>query len=180
MMLETREEIEGDAPAIRRVQEQAFEEEDEARVVDMLRASSSVVLSLVAATAGRVVGHVLFSPVTIESSPADSRWVALGPIGVLPDHQGKGIGSCLVREGLDICRSRGCDGVVLLGDPAYYGRFGFVPASDYGLTCVYGDGPAFQVIGLQQGALEQATGTVGFAPEFGDFVLDDEFMRGQP
>ena len=176
--VEIRQEAEADAPAIRHVEEQAFNEEDEARVTDMLRASGRMVLSLVAVTAGQVVGHVLFSPVTVESSPADPRWVALGPIGVLPDYQGRGIGSRLVREGLDICRSRGCDGAVLLGAPDYYARFGFVPARDYGLTCVYGDGPAFQVIELRQGALEQVTGTVGFAPEFGDFVLDDDFMRG--
>ena len=173
-VLEIREEIEGDAPAIWHVQEQAFEEKDEARVVDMLRASGSVVLSLVAVAAGRVVGHVLFSPVTVESSPADSRWVALGPIGVLPDNQGSGIGSRLVREGLDICRLRGCDGAVLLGDPAYYGRFGFVPASDYGLTSVYGGGPAFQAIELRQGALGQVTGVVRFAPEFDEFAPDEE------
>ena len=172
--IEIRQESEGDAAAIRSVQEQAFNEEDEAKVVDMLRASDSIVLSLVAVAAGRVVGHVLFSPVTVESSPPDSLWVALGPIGVLPDHQGRGIGSLLVREGLAQCQLQGCDGVVLLGDPAYYGRFGFVPASDCGLTCVYGGGPAFQAIGLRQGALGQVTGVVSFAPEFDAFAPDEE------
>ena len=172
--IEIRQESEGDAPAIRSVQEQAFSEEDEAQVVDMLRASDSIVLSLVAVAGGRVVGHVLFSPVTVGSSPADSRWVALGPIGVLPDHQGRGIGSRLVREGLAQCQLQGCDGVVLLGAPAYYGRFGFVPASDYGLTDPYGGGAAFQAIELRQGALEQITGTVRFAPEFDAFAPDEE------
>ena len=171
--IEIRQESEGDAPAIRRVQEQAFSEEDEAKVVDMLRASNSVVLSLVAVVAGEAVGHVLFSPVTVESSPVGSRWVALGPIGVLPDQQGRGIGSRLVREGLAQCRLQGCDGVVLLGAPAYYGRFGFIPASDYGLTDPYGGGPAFQAIELRQGALEQITGAVRFAPEFDAFAPDE-------
>ena len=166
-------ETEGDAPAIWYVEEQAFGEEDEARVVDMLRASDSIVLSLVAESAGRVVGHVLFSPVTLGSSPADSRWVALGPIGVLPECQGRGIGSRLVREGLDICRSQGCDGVVLLGDPAYYERFGFLPAGDHGLTDPYGGGSAFQVIELRQGALEKVSGAVTFAPEFDAFAPDE-------
>ena len=173
-MVEIREETEADAPAIRNVEELAFREDDEATIVEMLRASGSVVLSLVAVDADRVVGHVLFSPVTVEHSAADSRWVALGPIGVLPDRQGRGIGSRLVREGLDVCRSRGVDGVVLLGDPGYYARFGFVRASDHGLTCVYGDGPAFQVVELREGALEQVAGTVRFAPEFDEFAPDEE------
>ncbi len=173
-MVEIREETEADAPAIRSVEELAFGEDDESTVVEMLRASDSVVLSLVAVDADRVVGHVLFSPVTVERSAPDSRWVALGPIGVLPDHQGRGIGSRLVREGLDVCRSRGFDGVVLLGDPGYYARFGFVRASDHGLSCVYGDGPAFQVVELRQGALEQVAGTVRFAPEFDEFAPDEE------
>ena len=173
-MMEIREETETDASAIRSVEELAFGEDDEATIVEMLRASGRVTLSLVAVDAGEVVGHVLFSPVTVERSAPDSRWVALGPIGVLPDHQGRGIGSRLVRDGLAECRSRGCDGVVLLGDPGYYARFGFVPASDHGLTCVYGDGPAFQAIALREGALEQVAGTVSFAPEFDEFAPDEE------
>ena len=172
--VEIREERKDDAPAIRIVQEQAFNEEDEARVVDMLRCSGSIVLSLVAVAAGRIVGHVLFSPATVESSSVDSRWTALGPIGVAPDHQGRGIGSRLVWEGLARCRLDGWDGVVLLGDPGYYARFGFVRASNHGLTCVYGDGPAFQVLELRQGALEQVVGTVRFAPEFDEFAPDEE------
>ncbi|MDE2838729.1 MAG: N-acetyltransferase [Chloroflexota bacterium] len=172
--VEIREEREGDAPGIRNVEQRAFGEEDEAKIVDMLRASDSVVLSLVAVDGGEVVGHVLFSPVTVESSPEDARWAALGPIGVLPDRQGGGIGSRLVREGLDLCRSRGWDGVVLLGDPGYYGRFGFVPAGDHGLTDPYGGGPAFQAIELRQGALERVAGAVRFAPEFDQFAPGEE------
>lgn len=172
--VEIRREVEADIPAIRTVQEQAFSGEDEARIVDMLRASNSVELSLVAVAAGRVVGHVLFSPVTIERSGAGSRWVALGPIGVLPDHQNRGIGSRLVREGLETCRSQGCGGVVLLGAPGYYGRFGFLRASDHGLTCVYGDGPEFQAVELREGALARVEGAVRFAPEFDEFAPDEE------
>lgn len=173
-MVEIREEAEGDAPAIRIVQGRAFAEEDEARVVEMLRASGRVVLSLVAVGDDEVVGHVLFSPVTVESSPPGSRWAALGPIGVLPEHQGRGVGSLLVREGLARCRAQGWDGVVLLGDPAYYGRFGFVPAGDYGLTNPYGGGPAFQAVELRRGALERVAGVVRFAPEFDEFAPDEE------
>lgn len=172
--VEIRQEIEADAPAIWSVQEQAFSEELVARVVDMVRASDSMVLSLVAVTGDQVVGHVLFSPITVESSPADSRWVALGPLGVLPDYQGRGIGSSLVREGLALCRVRGYDGVVLHGAPGYYARFGFVRASDHGLTNAFENLPEFQVTELRQGALEQVAGAVRFAPEFNAFALDED------
>ncbi len=157
-----------DAPAIRRVHSQAFEGDSEARLVDMLRDADRVFLSLVAVVENRVVGHVLFSPVTVEPLPGESRWAALGPIGVLPGFQGQGIGSRLVREGLAGCRSRRCDVAVLLGAPRYYSRFGFVRASDFGLTSEFGAGPEFQAVELAKCALSGSAETrlVRFAPEF--------------
>ncbi len=133
----------------------------------MLRDSGRVVLSLVAIAADQVVGHVCFTSVSVEPT-SDSRWVALGPIGVLPGFQGQGIGSRLVREGLRGCLSRGCDGVVLLGAPGYYSRFGFVRADAHGLASEYGGGPPFQAIELRKGALRETRGVVLFAPEFRD------------
>ena len=130
--VEVRAESQGDALAIRSVHEQAFGGPLEARLVEMLRSADRVVLSLVAVAEGNVLGHVLFSPVTVEPPSPDLRWVALGPIGVLPAHQGRGIGSRLVREGLDRCRSMDCDGVVLVGAPEYYSRFGFVQGKRVG------------------------------------------------
>ena len=131
----------------------------------MLRDSGRMVLSLVAVVADRVVGHVCFTSVTVDA-PAGSRWAALGPIGVLPELQGQGIGSQLVREGLRGCRSRRCDGVVLLGAPGYYSRFGFVRADEHGLASEFGGGPAFQAVELRKGALRETRGVVRFAPEF--------------
>lgn len=164
---------EAEVPAIRHAEEQAFNEDDEARVVEMLSASGRATLSLVALVDGQVVGHVLFSPLTVEDTPVDLRWVALGPIGVLPRFQGRGIGSRLVRGELDGCRSQCFDGIVLVGDPGYYGRFGFVPTGDHGLTCVYGDGPAFQLEELREGALERVSGMVRLSPEFDEFARDE-------
>ena len=166
-LLRIREEDPGDGLAIRLVHEQAFGGPYEPRLVEMLREADKVILSLVAVVADQVVGHVLFSPVAFEPPLHDSRWVALGPIGVMPDHQGQGIGSRLVREGLDRCQSRGYDGVLLLGAPQYYARFGFVRAGDHGLTSEYGTGPAFQAVELRPGALEEADGNILYAPEFG-------------
>ncbi len=163
-----REEGPDDSQAIRHVHRQAFDGDLEARLVDKLRDADHVVLSLVAVAGDRVVGHVLFSPVTVEPHPGEPRWAALGPIGVLPGHQGRGIGSRLVREGLAGCRTRGLKAVVLLGAPGYYSRFGFVRASDFGLTSVYGSGPEFQAVELTRGSLSASgeSRLVRFAPEF--------------
>lgn len=132
----------------------------------MLRNVGRVSLSLVAIVEDQVVGHVLFSPVTFDPPLAKHRWVALGPIGVLPEYQGRGIGSRLVRQGLVRGPSAGWDGVVLLGSPGYYSRFGFVQASHYGLSSEFGSGPAFQAAELRQGALAEIEGKVLYSAEF--------------
>lgn len=92
-------------------------------IIDRLRAAGALTLSLVAEIDGVIVGHVAFSPVTI--SDGSAGWYGLGPISVDPAQQGKGIGGRLVREGLQQLKALGAIGCVLLGDPAYYGRFGF-------------------------------------------------------
>jgi len=161
-----RDEDQSDIPAIHTIHRRAFGGDYEPRLVEMLRNAGCVSSSLVAIVEDQVVGHVLFSPVTFDPPLATQRWVALGPIGVLPEYQGRGIGSVLVRRGLDQCRSAGWDGAVLLGSPGYYSRFGFVQASHHGLSSEFGDGAAFQAAELRQGALEEIEGKVLYAPEF--------------
>ncbi len=161
-----RDEDQGDVLAIHNIHERAFGGRYEPRLVEMLRNAGRVTLSLVAVVEDRIVGHVLFSPVTFDPPLANHRWLALGPIGVLPEYQGRGIGSQLVWRGLDECRSEGCDGVVLLGSPRYYSRFGFVQASHHGLSSEFGSGAAFQATELRQGALEEIQGKVLYPPEF--------------
>lgn len=117
-----------DAPAIRMLTAQAFapvthSSQSEAAIVDALRAAGALTLSLVAETAQGLVGHVAFSPVTIEKR--DCGWFGLGPLSVLPEMQRRGIGAGLVREGLARLAGQGAKGCVVLGNPAYYGRFGF-------------------------------------------------------
>ena len=161
-----RDEDQSDIPAIRNTHRRAFGGDYEPRLVEMLRNAGRVSLSLVAIVEDQVVGHVLFSPVTFDPPLARHRWVSLGPIGVLPEYQGRGIGSRLVWQGLDRGRSAGWDGVVLLGSPGYYSRFGFVQASDHGLSSEFGSGPAFQAAELRRGALAEIEGKVLYAPEF--------------
>jgi putative acetyltransferase len=92
-------------------------------IVDELRAATALAISLVAEMTGRIVGHIAFSLVTIEGK--DVHWYALGPVGVLPELQGQGIGSSLVRQGLKALQAHGAAGCVLLGEPEFYSRFGF-------------------------------------------------------
>lgn len=127
--MEIRPETAADAPAIAALTTAAFAgaphaSGTEAAIVAALRAAGALSLSLVAVEAGRIIGHVAFSPVRIDGR--DRGWFGLGPISVAPDRQGRGIGAALIREGLARLRECGAGGCVLLGDPGYYTRFGFV------------------------------------------------------
>lgn len=164
-----REEAAQDFAAIHEVEEQAFGQSDEADLVDALRQRGAVVLSLVALLDGQVVGHILFTPVSIESAVGTFSAIGLGPMAVSPLHQRRGIGSELVRRGLDNLRAAGHELVVVLGHPDYYPRFGFVPSVRYAIRSEY-DVPddVFMVLELRDGALErQRGGLVRYQPEFG-------------
>ncbi|MBB4093994.1 N-acetyltransferase [Ochrobactrum pecoris] len=123
-----RKETPEDAAEIRQVTETAFRpvaysNQKEGEIVDALRAAKALTLSLVAEENGQILGHVAFSPILIDGE--NKGWYGLGPVSVHPDRQGEGIGGKLIREGLAILRREGAKGCVLLGDPGYYGRFGF-------------------------------------------------------
>lgn len=153
-----------DAAAVREVHLRAFGgREDEARLVELLHAAGAAPVSLVAEEPnGRVVGHVLFSPV--DPPPM----VGLAPVGVLPEYQGRGIGSRLIREGLEACSKAGYGAAVVLGEPGYYSRVGFERASGRALGNEYGADEHFMVVELRDGALELAAGgTVRYREEFG-------------
>jgi len=164
--MEVRKEKPEDGPAVRRVHEQAFGGSGEANLVEMLREANKTPISLVATCDEQVVGHILFSPVTIAFAPPGFKTIGLAPVGVLPEFQGRGIGSLLVREGLQECRKGGYAIVVVLGSPAYYSRFGFSRAADYGLGNEYGADEHFMAMELRQGALAEVSGTVKYQPEF--------------
>jgi putative acetyltransferase len=165
-MIEIRSERPEDYPEVREVNERAFGGVAEAMLVEMLRAASRAVVSLVAVDQNRVVGHVLFSPVTVAEAPENFSGVGLAPMSVLPEFQNRGIGSRLVREGLEVCRQRGYEVVVVLGHIAYYPRFGFVRAKDCGLDNEYNAVDSFMVMELRKGVLDRIHGLVKYAPEF--------------
>ncbi|MGH9900227.1 MAG: GNAT family N-acetyltransferase, partial [Pyrinomonadaceae bacterium] len=159
-----------DFAAVRRVNEAAFGRPEEADLVDALRAAARPLLSLVAVENNRVVGHILFSPVAIESGESESaRSTALGlaPMAVLPEFQNRGVGSALVRRGLEECLRLGFPVVVVVGHPEYYPRFGFAPARPKGLDCEYPvPDEVFMVAELSPGALRGVRGVVKYRPEF--------------
>ena len=165
-MTEIRSEHPGDVTAIRVVNERAFGSPGEAELVEKLRSANKAVVSLVAQRGDQVVGHILFSPITVANAPGSFRGVGLAPMSVLPEFQDSGIGSRLVREGLVACRQAGYDIVVVLGHINYYPRFGFARAKDYGLDNEYDAADAFMVLELNGGALKRVSGLVKFAPEF--------------
>ncbi|WP_420564983.1 GNAT family N-acetyltransferase [Thalassobaculum sp.] len=135
-----REETSADIPRIRALTRAAFDgvahsSRTEAAIVDALRAAGALTLSLVAELDGKTVGHVAFSAVRIDGR--DLGWLGLGPVSVAPDLQRRGIGSALIGEGLARIEAEGAAGCVVLGDPAYYARFGF--GTEHALR--YGDVP---------------------------------------
>jgi putative acetyltransferase len=165
-----RREEEGDAPSVRRINELAFGRPIEADLIDALRAAGAVILSLVAAEEDVVVGHVLFSPVTLESETARFSIVGLGTLAVLPGRQKTGIGSMLVNAGLAELRRANHDAVVVVGHPSYYPRFGFVRASTHNIRCDFEvPDEAFMVMELKPGALAERAGVVHYRPEFAAF-----------
>ena len=157
-----------DRAAVFSVNVAAFERPSEAELVDVLREQARPVVALVAEDEGVIVGHIMFSPVSLEDHP-EPKMMGLAPMAVVPDHQRKGIGSALVRAGFEQCRQLGFGAVVVLGHPDYYPRFGFLPSGRFGLCCEY-EVPeeAFLVAELQPGVLRGVSGLIRYHTAFGD------------
>lgn len=165
MSLRIRDEHTLDVPFIEALTEAAFRTAPhrsgtEQHIVNALRRAGQLTLSLVAEEGGVIVGHVAVSPVSVSDGARD--WYGLGPISVQPDLQGRHIGASLMHAALDGLRARGAAGCVLVGDPAYYTRFGFHPVPglvypgippEYFMALAFGDG--------------MPQGTVSFHPAFG-------------
>jgi putative acetyltransferase len=161
-----RREASGDLNAIRHVNRRAFGQDDEARLVDALREGGYLQLSLVAEHAGRIVGHILFSDLPIITDTHTFPAVSLAPMAVLPAFQRQGIGSALVRRGLEACRERGHRVVLVLGHPEFYRRFGFSSALAAPLKSPFGGGEAWMALELERGALDDIAGHVQYPPPF--------------
>jgi putative acetyltransferase len=158
---------------VERVVTSAFEREDEARMVAAVRATRSAAISMMAQIPPQqrdrepwpVVGYILLSPVTI-AGKSEPRGLGLAPLAVAPAHQRKGFGARLVDAALRRARLLGYDYVVVLGHPGYYSRFGFVPASRWGLSYREGAESFFMALELVPGALADAAGVVRYHSAF--------------
>ncbi len=166
--VQVRRERAGDEAAIAHVNEAAFGQVDEARIVDAVRRAGHSAISLVAVDDAAIVGHILFTPVVLEPPEAAPAIMGLGPMAVLPERQRRGVGSRLVESGLRECARAGCQAVVVIGHPGFYPRFGFRPARAYGLRSEYTvPDEVFMVAELVPGALSSHGGLVRYVPEFG-------------
>jgi putative acetyltransferase len=161
-----RDEQPPDRKQVRKVNEAAFGRSDEADLINRLRVEETILLSLVAEAGGKIVGHILFSRMTIETAQGSVAAVSLAPMAVLPDHQGHKAGSQLVRRGLAELRDRGERIVTVLGHKEYYPRFGFSPEKARYLGSPFPP-DAFMALELSDGALAGVQGAVRYSPGFG-------------
>ncbi|PKM21044.1 MAG: GNAT family N-acetyltransferase [Gammaproteobacteria bacterium HGW-Gammaproteobacteria-15] len=161
-----RAETPADYEAIASLTRSAFNNEAEVNLITALRQQTADCIALVAEQHGQIVGHILFSAATLDKAP-QTRLKALAPMAVSNVLQHQGIGSALVRAGLEQCKKRGIAAVVVLGHPAYYPRFGFTPASRFNISCPWHAADnAFMLLELTPGALKGKNGQVLYHPAF--------------
>jgi len=169
-MIETSIETPEDCSFVRAANEQVFGRPAEANIVDKLRNTCPDSLSLVAELDRRLVGHILFTPVVIGGSTHTVEGMGLAPMAVLPSCQRQGVGSALIRGGLDCLRQIKCPFVIVLGHPDYYPRFGFEPASRREVFCQWQDVPdeAFMIMVFEEAAMQGVTGVARYRREFSE------------
>ncbi len=161
-----RDEQPRDRQQVRKVNEAAFGRSDEADLIDRLQLEGAVLLSVVAELDGQIIGHILFSRMTVETGQGPVAAVSLAPMAVLPGHQGRQVGSQLVRHGLAQLRGRGERIVIVLGHKQYYPRFGFSSEKARHLASPFPP-EAFMALELSDGALAGIHGAVRYPSAFG-------------
>jgi predicted N-acetyltransferase YhbS len=144
---------------------------DEEKLVERLREAPTFnrELSLVAVSEGKILGHILFTPAIIDNEQKQFQILVLGPVSVLPEFQKQGIGCDLIKAGHQKAIECGFNSVILIGHPQYYPRFGYKPASGWGIKTHYQlpSDDVFMAVELAENALKNVSGTVIFPPEFG-------------
>jgi predicted N-acetyltransferase YhbS len=153
------------------INDMAFGRELEGILVEKLRKNKKFIkeLSLVACMGNEIVGHILFFPITIKTNDSEIISLALAPMSVIPELQGLGIGSELIKKGLEKAKKSGFNSVIVLGHDTYYPRFGFKPASEFNIKAPF-DAPnnSFMALELVTNALYNLSGTVEYPNEFNE------------
>lgn len=160
-----RKENPGDIDRVYTINLQAFDTSAEADLVDRLRDSGVPITSLIAEFDEKLVGHILFTPMTMNNY--NVKIAGLAPMAVLPDYQNKGVGSALIKKGLEYCAKENYAAVAVLGHPNYYPKFGFVPSTRFDLISEY-DVPkeVFMIKELKRDSLSRISGIVKYHEEF--------------
>ncbi len=160
-----------DIAVVHTINELAFGQPLEAEIVDKIRANCPDVVSLVAVSDDRIVGHILFSPAEIRTDQRTIQGMGLAPMAVHPDFQNRNIGSQLVQAGLALLREKACPFVIVLGHPNYYPRFGFTVASTLGIACQWPvPDEAFMILPLDEKAMAGLAGVAYYRSEFNEAV----------
>ena len=163
-MIEIRDECPGDIAAIRDVNKRAFGQDQESNIVDALRSNGAALISLVATLDSRVVGHVMYSPLSVGGEVTGA---ALGPLAVVPEYQRQGIGTRLVEAGNRALKDKGCPFIIVVGHAKYYPRFGFRRASTHGITCEWEvPDDVFMLLVLDQARMQGVSGLAKYRHEF--------------
>ena len=165
-MITIRPETPADFPAIRQILLDAFPTPAESMLVEKLREDDLAEIALVAELDGRVAGHIVFSPVRADGQWGRTGGVGLGPVAVDIRSQGQGVGSALIEQGIARARDRGFSFVVVLGEPNYYSRFGFRPASEHSLRNEYGVDAEFMLIPLKGEESLPGAALASYSPHF--------------
>lgn len=169
MNLTIRIERSSDHAAVYEVNRLAFGRVEEADLIERIRSLTSEIISMVAVLGDLIVGHVLFSPVTVQTNPSETAALGLGPVAILPDYQRQGHGTRLTEVGLRQCKLSGCKVVFVLGHPEYYPRFGFRPSANGGFFFKNHEfDPYFFFLELEPGASSELSGEVCYLPPFDD------------
>ncbi|MFC1692962.1 GNAT family N-acetyltransferase [Candidatus Latescibacterota bacterium] len=170
-MIKIREEQKQDIQTIHDLNLQAFGQPQESDIVDKLRDNCNDLISLVAIMDDQVVGHILFSPATIENEGQAVLGMGLAPMAVLPEYQNQGIGSELIRSGIKRLAIRGCPFAIVLGHSNYYPRFGFVSSSRFGIKCEWEvPDEVFMILVLNKPEMAGVSGVARYRPEFANAI----------
>lgn len=169
-MIKIREERQEDYNAIKEVNDKAFNQPQEGMIIEKIRKSGTEILSLVAVIEDKIVGHILFSTVKIENYPDLKDGMGLAPMAILPEHQKQGIGSLLIKEGIERLKMKSVPYIVVLGHEHYYPKFGFETASKYSIKCQWDGVPdeAFMVMILDEKVMENVNGVAKYRDEFNE------------